>query len=89
MDQKGINDEIIIKQGGKESGSSLFIFDDRENGKKDESYHFALVVEMNSDKFLAQKELMKIHGQLISLLKREQSPLYLLGKVRIDNPLIK
>lgn len=89
MDQKGINDEIMMKQAGKESGSSLFIFDDKENSKKDESYHFALVVEMNTDKFLAQKELMKIHGQLISLLKREQSPLYLLGKVRIDNPLIK
>jgi len=86
MNLKNIGDEVLLKKS-ENAGSRLFIYDDKEDGENENSIHFALVVEL--DDLISDEGISKIHGQLIELMKQKKSPLYFLGKVKIDNPLIK
>jgi hypothetical protein len=81
MESQGINDEVLFSK--EENG--LFIFDDL-NDEDQNSMHFALVVELGN---MNEVNTSQIHGQLIELMKRKNSPLYFLGKFKMDNPLIK
>ena len=84
MNSQGISDEVLLSK--KENhGSTLFIFDDL-NGEDQNSMHFALIVELEN---MNEINASQIHGQLIELMKRKNSPLYFLGKFKMDNPLIK
>jgi len=82
---KDKSDEILLLRN-EGAGSRLFIFDDIG---EDENFHFALVVELDDLNSLNDEEIAQIHGQLIELIKRKNSPLYFLGKLKVDNPLIK
>jgi len=84
MDSQGINDEVLLSKEDNH-GSRLFIFDDKISEDQN-SMHFALIVELSN---MNELNASQIHGQLIELMKRKNSPLYFLGKFKMDNPLIK
>ena len=85
----GESNEFFIKKDVESiegSGHRLFIYDDKDNRENKNSFHFLALGEIDEAKIPGPEELKKIHMLLYKKLKQEKSPLFLLGKVRIDKP---
>ncbi|GEM_PF-5737351 len=85
----GESNEFFVKQsidGNSDSGHRLFIYDDRDNRENKNSFHFLALGEINEAKIPGPDQLKKIQTLLIKKLKQKKSPLFLMGKVRIDKP---
>jgi hypothetical protein len=82
-----LNEVLLRKdlEGDENSGTRIFLFDDREPKESEETFHFVLIAE-EGDQRSSDSELETLQKGLVKKLFRKESPLYLLGKMVIDRP---
>jgi len=82
----GEPNEFFIKKDIENGGHRLFIYDDQDTREHKETFHYLALGQIDEAKIPGPDELLKIQMLLRNKLKLEKSPLYLMGKVRIDKP---
>jgi hypothetical protein len=85
----GESNEFFVRpaiDGVIDSGHRLFVYDDKDSRENKNSFHYLALGEIDEAKIPGPDQLKKIQTLLRKKLVQKKSPLFLMGKVRIDKP---